>query len=132
MSLTNVDVVRVGVERWVADRDTSWMSDDFVWDLTHYEGWPDKAVHRGLEEFNAFAETWFEPFEEWRQEIERIEELSDGRVLAVLHQYGRLRGSNAEVEMRYAIVFTVRDEKVAVGEAYMPVELALVAFALES
>jgi ketosteroid isomerase-like protein len=130
MSQENADIVRDGLERFLADRDTSRLADDFVWDVTHFEGWPDKAVYRGVDEFNDFVAMWFEPFDEWRQEIEQVEDLGGDRVLAIAHQHARLKGSTAEVDLRYAIVYTVEGEHVTMGDVYVPVERAFEAVGL--
>jgi hypothetical protein len=71
MSQENVDLVRDGMNAYIESGDTSRISGDFVWDLTNFENWPDKAIYSGLDEFNDFMGIWFEPFEEWRQDIER-------------------------------------------------------------
>jgi ketosteroid isomerase-like protein len=69
------------------------------------------TVVRGREGLRAWIEQWYqEPWEEQLQmEVERIEELDDGRVLALLTLRASGRGSGARVETEYAHIITVRD-----------------------
>ena len=69
------------------------------------------TVVRGREGLRAWIEQWYqEPWEEQLQmEVERIEELDDGRVLALLTLRARGRGSGARVETEYAHIITLRE-----------------------
>jgi SnoaL-like domain len=126
----NVDIVRNGSAAFFASGDTSSLTEGFVWDLTNFEGWPDKAVYTGLDELNQFMTSWFEPFEDWRQEFDRLEDVGEDRVLGILHQHARLKGSSAEIDMRYAIVYTVVGGLAARADVYMPIERAFEAVGL--
>jgi ketosteroid isomerase-like protein len=68
-------------------------------------------VVRGREELRAWIRQWYEePWEEPLQmEVERIEELDDGRVLALLTLRAVGRESGAPVETEYAHILTFRD-----------------------
>ena len=68
-------------------------------------------VVRGREGLRAWIEQWYlEPWEEQLQmEVERLEELDDGRVLALLTLRARARGSDVPVETQYAHIITFRD-----------------------
>jgi ketosteroid isomerase-like protein len=69
------------------------------------------AVVRGREGLRAWIEQWYqEPWEEQLQmEVERIEELDDVRVLALLTLRASGRGSGARVETEYAHIITFRE-----------------------
>jgi ketosteroid isomerase-like protein len=131
MSEENVETVRANLEEFIRTRrPTPHMSADFVWDLTNYEGWPDKAVYAGQAEWVQFVETWLEPFDTWTMDIERILAAGGDQVVVILLQHGRLKGSSAEVEMRYGAVYTVREGVILRADAYSPAERALEAFGL--
>jgi ketosteroid isomerase-like protein len=133
MSHETVEIVRQNLEEFIRTPGmTSQMSPDFVWDLTNYEGWPDKAVYAGTDEFVGFVEMWMEPFDTWTMEAEQILDVGDGRVAVILRQHARLKGSTAEVDMRYGAIYTVVDGAVVRADAYSPAERALTAAGIEA
>ena len=69
-------------------------------------------VVRGRDGLRAWIEQWYlEPWEaQLQMDVERMEELDDGRVLALLTLRASGRGSGARVETEYAHIITVRDE----------------------
>jgi ketosteroid isomerase-like protein len=106
------------------------ISPDAVWDLSTFAGWMGKERYVGRAEFLGFLREWVQPYEEWAYEVERVSDAGGDLVLAVLHQHGRLCGGEAEVEMHYAIVYTVRDGQVQQGSVYATPEEALKALGL--
>jgi ketosteroid isomerase-like protein len=60
---------------------------------------------------------WLEPWESYRWELEDAIDCGD-RVLLLTHDYGRRRGSSAEVKGNNAALWTIRDGKVARAEFY--------------
>jgi ketosteroid isomerase-like protein len=69
------------------------------------------SVVRGHDELRAWIEQWYQdPWEgQLQMDVERIEELDDGRVLALLTLRARGRGSGAPVDTEYAHILTIRD-----------------------
>jgi ketosteroid isomerase-like protein len=69
------------------------------------------SVVRGRDELRAWIRQWYEePWEEQLQmDVHRIEELDDGRVLALLTLRARGRESGVEVDTEYAHILTLRD-----------------------
>jgi ketosteroid isomerase-like protein len=69
------------------------------------------SVVRGRDELRAWIEQWYQdPWEgQLQMDVERIEELDDGRVLALLTLRARGRGSGAPVDTEYAHILTIRD-----------------------
>lgn len=63
------------------------------------------------DELRAWIQQWYvEPWEEQLQmEVERIEELNDGRVLALLTLRARGRESGVEVQTEYGHILSFRD-----------------------
>jgi ketosteroid isomerase-like protein len=75
------------------------------------------AVYRGKEGFTRFWNTFREPWESIRIEIERIEDLED-RILVLIMFYGKGKGSGVDVTGEYANVFTFRDGLVTYQVGY--------------
>jgi ketosteroid isomerase-like protein len=61
-----------------------------------------------------------------------VEELIDAgdQVVALVRGIGRMKDSDAEIDLRFAIVFTIRDGKIATGREYFTREEALEAAGL--
>jgi ketosteroid isomerase-like protein len=69
------------------------------------------SVVRGRAELRAWINQWYvEPWEDQLQmDVERMEELEDGRVLALLTLRAKGRESGVVVETEYAHIITFRD-----------------------
>jgi ketosteroid isomerase-like protein len=69
------------------------------------------SVVRGRDALREWIQQWYEePWEgQLQMEIERIEELDDGRVLALLTLRAKGRGSGAPVDTEYAHILTFRE-----------------------
>jgi ketosteroid isomerase-like protein len=73
---------------------------------------------------------WLEPWESYRTEIEDVIDVGKESVLVLTRDYGRRIGSNAEVRLHGAGLYTMRDGKIALAE-FMPRDEALKAAGLE-
>jgi ketosteroid isomerase-like protein len=126
VSQENVDIVRKGYERFLVTREfvADLSTDDFVWDMSNFHGWPEQQVYEGAEGVNAFMSAWMEAWDDWELEVEA---LIDGgeRVVALVHQRGRSKGAGMPVEMSFAQVFTFRDGKQSRMEMYSDRDEAL-------
>ena len=60
---------------------------------------------------------WLEPWESYRAEIEDVIDAGDQAVV-LSRDYGRRKGSDAEVPLRAGAVWTVRDGKIARADFY--------------
>jgi ketosteroid isomerase-like protein len=69
------------------------------------------TVVRGRDDLRAWIHQWYQdPWEgQLQMEVKRIEELDDGRVLALLTLRASGRGSGARVETEYAHITTLRE-----------------------
>jgi len=137
MSQENVDLVRSIFEIWERGDysfATGQLSDeiaaDVIWDMSTFRGWPDQPVFHGLDGFTRFDHAWREPYDDWTMAVEQVLDAGGDRVVAVLVQRGRLRGSDAEARLRYGIVFAVESGQIRRGQVYMTVEEALEAVGL--
>lgn len=85
---------------------------------------PDAPVGKGREYVGAVVSSWISAFEEWSEEIEETRDLGS-RVLVVSVQRGRGKGSGAEVEAHYAILYDVDGGKITGLRMYRDPEQAL-------
>jgi uncharacterized protein len=131
MSRENVEIVRAGLEAY--DRgglnalaefwhpDINWRAAEGALD--------DVGLMEGPDALRQYYEQWEDTFETIRAEVEELVEAGD-QVVAVVRGIGRMRESEAEVDLRYAIVFSIRDGKIAAGREYFTREEALEAAGL--
>jgi ketosteroid isomerase-like protein len=85
---------------------------------------------KGLAELAKLWREWLEPWEVYWAQVEDFIDAGDDRVLVLLRDHGRLRGSAADVEQVGASVWTLRDRKVARIDFYPNREQALEAAGL--
>ena len=85
---------------------------------------PGSDRYRGRETIRSFLTGFLESWEEFRQEIEDVV-VAGERVCLMIHLVARGRGSGAQVDARYAHVWTLRDGVGVRVEAYYEREAAL-------
>ena len=83
----------------------------------------DGGIARGRDELASTIGHWLAAFDDWHEHIEEIQEVG-GRVLVVLTQHGRGKGSGIEIHTRYATLFETRDGTIARMTLYVDVEEA--------
>ena len=86
----DVEIVRRGYEQFVATGElvAEIAAPEFVWDMSHFSGWPEQQTYDGLEGTRAFLRDWTEAWDDWRLEVESLHDAGD-QVLAILSQSGR-------------------------------------------
>jgi ketosteroid isomerase-like protein len=89
----------------------------------------DVGLIRGPDELRQYYRQWEETFDAGRTEIEELTEAGD-EVVALLRGVGRMKGSDAEIDIRYAVVISIRDGKIASGREYSTHQEALEAAGL--
>jgi ketosteroid isomerase-like protein len=95
------------------------------------EGAPDDVgLIEGREALRRYYEQWYATFDELRGDAQELVDAGEDRVVAVMRIAGRMKGSEAEVDMRLAIVYTVRDGLIIRGREYATREAALEAAGL--
>jgi ketosteroid isomerase-like protein len=77
--------------------------------------------HGGIRRLAAF---WTQQFDEYRVEPEKFIELDDGRVLALLHQRGRIKGSAVPIEQPIGWIVQSHDGKLTKVHVYFSWEAA--------
>ena len=131
MSRENVETVRQALRAFDRGLDEVAPFWDPRIDWRAIEGAPDDiGVFRGHDAMRRYYEQWYETFDELRADAEELLDAGDDRVVAALHVIGRMKGSDAEVEMRLAVVFTVRSGLIVRGREYATREQALEAAGL--
>jgi ketosteroid isomerase-like protein len=126
MSSENVEIVRKATDayrRGALEEGATWMDPEIVWDMSRLQV-PDAAVYRGFDGLLKFFSLWQESWESL--ELEPLEFIEAGdQVVTVIRQSGRGRLSGAEVEHRFAQLWTLRDRKIVRMDMYPDREAAL-------
>lgn len=108
MSQEDIEVIRRGYEAWNrGDSKAVLRALDPEIDLKFPEGGLNTGIHHGHEQARKFIEGYFEAFERFLMEPERLVETGD-RILVLLNTAARGRGSGVDVELRQAHVWTIR------------------------
>jgi ketosteroid isomerase-like protein len=115
----NLDIVRGGYAHFevTGDVDADILAPDFVWDMSHFRGWPEEQFYDGVEGTRAFLRAWTEPWDEWELELDSLHEAGD-QVVAIVRQRGRSRATGMVVEMSFGQLWTLRDGKETRMEMY--------------
>jgi ketosteroid isomerase-like protein len=132
MSRTNVDLVRRNYEAFANEGLDQWLtfwSDDLDFRPSK-GGLDDHGPIRGKIAMKAHIEEWREDFDKfWFGPVELID-AGEQTVVAVERFGGRAKLSGVETDQTCAVVFTIRDGKIARGREYATREEALEAAAL--
>ena len=133
MSEENVVIVREGFNRFLATREfaADLATDDFVWDMSNFHGWPEQQVYEGPDGAASFFNTWLEAWEDWELEVESLHDGGD-KVVALVNQRGTSKAAGMPVEMSFAMVFTLRDGKQSRMDMYSDRDEALAAAGLNA
>ncbi len=118
MSEENVEVVRSALASF--DRSLNGVAEfwDPEIDWRAIEGAPDDiGVFKGHEAMRRYYGQWYETFNDIQVETEELLDAGD-QVVAMVRAVGRMKGSDANIDMRLGIVFTVRDGLIVRGREY--------------
>jgi ketosteroid isomerase-like protein len=132
MSRQNVDVVRDALHAF-AEGGLAAMADFWAADINWraIEGAPDDVGEmQGPEALRRYHQDWIDTFDNTSNVPEELVDLGHDRVLAVQHATGTAKASGVETELRYAVVYTVRDGKISRGREYIDRATALEAVGL--
>jgi ketosteroid isomerase-like protein len=130
MSQENVQLVKAALDAAGdgVDAALSCWTDDL--DYRAVEGAvDDRGPIHGKDAMRGYAEDWLETFDDLKTEaVELID--ADDLVIAVLRASGRAKQSGVETSLTYAVVYTIREGKIARGREYWTREEALEAAGL--
>jgi ketosteroid isomerase-like protein len=106
---TNLQIVQSVLQDWCdGDLSLDAFDDDVEWDATVF---PDGSVEHGHEGIRRFLRRWLGTWEEYRFEVEQVLDAGD-RVLAFVRERGHGRGSDVPIDIRTAMLFTLRGGKI--------------------
>ena len=92
-------------------------------------GWPDQQIYCGREGADQFNAEWAGAWDDWELEPEDYIDAGE-RVVVIINQRGRSKGSGIPLEMRFAQVWTFQDGRTIRMEMYASVDEALEAVGL--
>jgi ketosteroid isomerase-like protein len=132
MSQENVEIVRESLSAYT-DRGLDALAEfwdaDISWQAI--EGAPDDVGEmHGPEAVRRYLEDWIDMFDDVTNVPEEVLDLGDDRVIAVQHATGRAKASGVQTDIRYAVVYTLRDGKIVRGREYIDRNRALEAVGL--
>jgi ketosteroid isomerase-like protein len=131
MSQENMEIVRqawAAYDRGGLDAIAEFWHPDISWRAA--EGaLDDVGVIHGPDGMRRYYREWDETFDAMRVEVEELVDAGD-QVVAVVRGFGRMKDSDAEVDIRYAMVSSFRDGKIVRGREYWTREEALEAAGL--
>jgi ketosteroid isomerase-like protein len=126
MSQENVEIVRryfAAYGRGGLDASAEFWHPDINWRAAG-GALDDVGLMEGPGALRRYYEQWEDTFESGRLEVEELVDAGD-QVVAVVRGFGRMKESEAEVDIRYATVLSIRDGKIAAGREYFTREEAL-------
>jgi ketosteroid isomerase-like protein len=128
----NVEIVRASLRAFAdggLDAMAPFWDPDIDWRAI--EGAPDDVGEMlGKAAVRQYLQEWVDMFDGITNVPEELLDVGDDRVVAVQHVTGRAKLSGIETELRYAIVYTLRDGKIVRGREYSDREQALEAVGL--
>jgi ketosteroid isomerase-like protein len=132
MSQENVELVRRVYAHRQATGDilAEAIAPDYVWDMSHFRGWPEQQTYAGIDGARGFIREWTAAFDDWAIEVVDIHDAGDDRVVGVIRQRGRSKSTGLPVDMRLAQIFTIRDGQQVRMEMYDDPDDALKAVGL--
>jgi ketosteroid isomerase-like protein len=132
MSQENVEIVRdavVAYNRGDLDTLLAYCADDI--DYRAVEGaLDDRGPMHGKDAVRAYFQDWLDTFDDLKAEPLELIDAADEQVVTVLRFGGRAKLSGVEADLTFAVVYTLRDGKVARGREYWTKDQALKAAGL--
>ena len=132
MSQENVAIVRdaaAAFNRGGLDAWLEYWTDDI--DYRAVEGaLDDRGPMHGKDAVRAYFQDWLDTFDDLKAEPLELIDAADEQVVTVLRFGGRAKLSGVEADLTFAVVYTLRDGKVARGREYWTRDEALEAAGL--
>ncbi len=112
VSHENVETVRRVYEGVNARMETPRELFDPDYEFDNTELWPDLSGVLGFDAAQEAMREYWETFDGYRVQIEEVIHADEGRVVNVVRDGGRMKGTDAEVWNRFFHVWTLRDGKI--------------------
>jgi ketosteroid isomerase-like protein len=120
MSQENVEIVETALDAMAQeglDVFSEYWADDVEWRVV--EGaLDDRGPLHGKEACRAYVQDWLDTFDELTVEPQELIDAGADQVVGVLRLNGRAKLSGIETQLTYAVVYGVRDGKIARGREY--------------
>jgi ketosteroid isomerase-like protein len=133
MSEENVEVVEAAWNAFAQgglDAVAAYWTEDV--DHRAMEGAPDdRGPMHGKDALRAYYQDWLDTFDDIKNEVVELIDAGGDQVIAVLDASGRAKLSGIETKLTYAVVYTIRDRKIARGREYAARKEALEAAGLQ-
>ena len=110
MSQENVKIVREAINAFSdqgIDAALEYLDPELEWWAP--PEWLEDRLYKGHQGLRRLAEFWGQQFDEYRLDPERFVELGEGRVAALLHQRGRIKGSRVPIEQPIGWIARIED-----------------------
>jgi ketosteroid isomerase-like protein len=78
----------------------------------------DRGPIHGKDALRAYAQDWFDTFDDFSTEPVELIDAGAEKVIAALRASGRAKLSGVETDVTYAVIYTIRDGKIARGREY--------------
>ena len=129
MSQENVELVRSFYQAGDPSRFFDLLSEDVELDFSAYPV-PDSRVVRGKDAAIDWSRRWWGTWDEYVLEANEIIDAGKDRVVVLQREHGRGKGSGAQLERRWPVVYIIRTGKVARFQPFKTREQALEAAGL--
>jgi ketosteroid isomerase-like protein len=133
MSQENVEIVR-GQLKAFADGGLDALAEEFWNEDINWRALEgaidDVGEMHGREAVRRYVQDWLDMFDGFTVVPEELLAVGDDRVVAVQRIAGHAKVSGVETELRFAVVYTVRDGQIVRGREYVDREQALEAAGL--
>jgi len=119
MSQENVEVVNAALDAWPRGLDA--LAEYWTDDIDHraIEGaLDDRGPMHGKEAVRDYLRDWLDMFDDFKVEPVEWIDAGEDQVVGVLRVSGRAKLSGVETDLTYAVVYTIRDGKIARGREY--------------
>ncbi len=132
MSQENVEILRDAVVAFNRGDLDTWLDEYWADDIDYraVERIDDPGPIHGKDGMRVYLQDWIDTFDEFKVEPMELIDAGEEQVVAVFRNSGRAKLSGIETDLTFAVVYTVRDGKIARAREYWTKDKALEAAGL--